>query len=771
MKKQKTRFPYTLVTGLIAFVLLFYFYADVLIAPNSFLFDAGGDGIKNYYTYLFHAKYDAGFSEFSGMNYPFYEHIVYTDAHPLLSYLIGKLGLSFYGIGILNYLMLLSYPLAAMVLYKIIRHYGMEVYWAIPGAIMIAFMSPQVFRLTGHYSMSYVFAIPLMWYLLIKAFTIGKWYWTMAISLFLLIFFFTHPYLGIILAFFGIVFWLVTIFMDKDRSLSKRIIRSGTAILIQIALPLILFQGLIAYTDTHLDRLANPAGFFHYYANWKSILVAHDGPLRSLIYAPLDVRIGEWETWAYIGFPTIIFAIVIAVHFFKDKIYRQRKELLRNELVIFVIAAWLTLLFAFCFPLKFDPFRWITDLFGPLKQFRILGRFTWVFFYVFSVAAIVGFHKVYMRKSEPFWPIIYFILLVFYFLEFSPIHERLGNHLTQSSNAFQEDQISADTKEVIETLNEKEYDAFIMLPFQHMSSENIMLLGSEDANKDAFLISFHGHIPMVNSISSRMSFTEAIKANNYFSPAFMEKQLTYDFTEDAKIAVIKNRDELAPYELRMTWESDKILENEQFVLYDFDPKKWNNKSAYDKIKSKNRKAQVQLSDDWRSDTNDVWFLYENFDQNPIIPVKMGFNSPGAYHDYKSSWNIIQTFNLEQIPVGKYTLSLWFALTIDRPDQLAVIEASFGEEKPAEWIAEFDVKQSTVIVDKWCRIEMEFEVKENMEEIKLLLTGNGSGEPFMIDELLIQRQGDPALFKTVSYLNKTWMVYNNYWLSENAFQNQ
>ena len=60
---------------------------------------------------------------------------------------------------------------------------------------------------------------------------------------------------------------------------------------------------------------------------------------------------------------------------------------------------------------------------------------------------------------------------------------------------------------------------------------------------------------------------------------------------------------------------------------------------------------------------------------------------------------------------------------------------------------------------------------NMEEIKLLLTGNGSGEPFMIDELLIQRQGDPALFKTVSYLNKTWMVYNNYWLSENAFQNQ
>lgn len=770
MNNTRSDYIFILLTGLLSFCLLFFYYGEVLIAPNSYLFDAGGDGIKNYYSYLFHAKYDSGFSNFTGMNYPYFEHVVYTDAHPLLSYLIGKLGLEFYGIGILNYLMLLSYPIAAIILYKILRHYKVDNGWAIGGAIMIAFLSPQVFRLTGHYAMSYVFAIPLMWFLLIKAYSTRKWYWSIVISLYLFVFFFTHPYLGIILAFFGIVFWLVALVLDRKVKLTKRILRSVGAIIIQIALPLILFQGIVKYTDTHFDRLSNPAGFFQYYANWKSLLVAHDGPLRDLIHRHLDIRIGEWETWAYIGLPTIIFALVIVFHFYKEKRYKQRREILQSELVIFLLTAWLILLFSFCFPLKFDLFRWVTDLFGPLKQFRILGRFTWVFYYVFTIASIIGFYRLYKRKSEPLFPIVYFVLLVFYFLEFSPIHERLSVHITQSSNLFQADQLSNDTKQIIKKLNDADYDAFIMLPFQHMSSENIMLLGSEEANRDAFLISFHGNIPMINSISSRMSLTEAIKVNNYFSPAFMEKDFTHDLPNDAKIAVIKNRDELAPEELRMTWESDKIFENTSFVLYDFSPKKWDSPDSYNRLLVKNNNAKEDLGEGWRSDSSEVWYIYDSFDENPVNPVKYGFNSPGAYHDYKSSWNIIKTLNKEQLLQGNYILSFWFELTIDRPDQLAIVEASFGEDQTAEWIAQFDIKQSTVIVNKWCRVEMEFSVTADVQEIKILLAGNGSGEPFIVDELLIQKQADPALFKDVTHLGRKWMVFNNFWLPEDAFQN-
>ena len=103
----------------VALMVLFYFYHEVLLSPNSYLFSATGDGIKNYYTYLYHAKFDNEFHHFSGMNYPYYEHIVYTDAHPLFSYLIGLFGLANYAVGILNLLMLLSYPIASIFIYKI----------------------------------------------------------------------------------------------------------------------------------------------------------------------------------------------------------------------------------------------------------------------------------------------------------------------------------------------------------------------------------------------------------------------------------------------------------------------------------------------------------------------------------------------------------------------------------------------------------------------------------------------------------------------------
>lgn len=94
---------YALLAFAISFLILFFFYHEVILHPNDYVFSDGGDGIKNYYTYLYHAKYDSLFFEFSGMNYPFKENVVFTDAHPLLSYLIGKLGLANYGIGIVNF--------------------------------------------------------------------------------------------------------------------------------------------------------------------------------------------------------------------------------------------------------------------------------------------------------------------------------------------------------------------------------------------------------------------------------------------------------------------------------------------------------------------------------------------------------------------------------------------------------------------------------------------------------------------------------------------
>src|SRR5690606_34331376 len=155
-------------------------------------------------------------------------------------------------------------------------------------------------------------------------------------------------------------------------------------IVVQVALPFIVFNGLIMLTDTHTDRMGTPAGFFDYYASWESILLPHDGPLSFFVLF-FGIDIGNWESWNYVGFSTIVFGFIMKFYLIKKRKEISLKTIAKSELGMYMIAAYLVLLFAFCFPLKYDFLRWIVDLFGPLKQFRVLGRFGWIFFYVFTV--------------------------------------------------------------------------------------------------------------------------------------------------------------------------------------------------------------------------------------------------------------------------------------------------------------------------------------------------------------------------------------------------
>ena len=56
----------------------------MLHSPNSHFLKSSGDGFKNYFTPWYHITYDEGYTWFEGMNYPWGEHIVFTDAQPAI---------------------------------------------------------------------------------------------------------------------------------------------------------------------------------------------------------------------------------------------------------------------------------------------------------------------------------------------------------------------------------------------------------------------------------------------------------------------------------------------------------------------------------------------------------------------------------------------------------------------------------------------------------------------------------------------------------------
>lgn len=160
------------ITVFCATLVVIFFYYDVFNHLNFTIFGLVGDGIKNYYTLWYHSLYGTSFWHVEGLNYPFGEHLVFTDAQPVIAFLIYILRFVFpqignYIPGILNSLMFISIIFGVLYTEKILRHFSLKQFISIPTSILIVMMSPQMERLTAHYALSYVVILPLLIYNLI----------------------------------------------------------------------------------------------------------------------------------------------------------------------------------------------------------------------------------------------------------------------------------------------------------------------------------------------------------------------------------------------------------------------------------------------------------------------------------------------------------------------------------------------------------------------------------------------------------------------------
>ena len=756
--KEKSKWPG--LTFALSLGLLFLFYHEVLLHPNDLLFASGGDGLKNYYTFLFQAEHGTNFWEFKGMNYPYFENVVFTDGHPFLAAVIRFFGLAEYGIGILNYLMLLSYPVAAVFLFLIFRHYKTNTTLSVFAAIAIAFLSPQVFRLTGHLSLSYVFVIPAMWYILIKSTHTEKAVLWSAIGFsFVFILMFTHPYLGIIASFLSIFYWLISLF--ADRSKFRKVIGFSFS---QIVLPFILFRWLIFMNDHHLDRMDTPGGFYSYYAGWGSMFIPHHGP-TSMVTKAIGMRANNWETWGYLGFATILFILFILIYTFKNRKDLNFKLIAGHELTLFALSAYFVLVFSFCFPFKYDWMHWTTDYIGSLKQFRVLGRFTWVAFYVFTVTTVILMSRIYIRQNKNILLGAFLIVGIAYnFVEASAAQIFVSKQVILQENVFKPENSDPETKAVITYLKEQEYDAFIMMPFTHMSSENMMLLGEEKASYQAFEISFHTGLPMLNSVSSRLSQEESIKFNNFWGPEYCEKLLLEDIDSHAKIAVIWNDQPLSIDELRMTYTQDVIFENEMYKVAQFDRSRWNTDYYFREVLEQKKLATHATAYNHIATQSGGWCFYASWDHLACE----SFKGKGALKNIKERYHTLIDLDADSLKKGDYEISFWYNYRVDRADIPSFVEASFKDGSDAVWEDYFDIKQSSHIVGDYMQVKMNFKVSENTDRIKLVLSGNNTKEPYIIDELFIRFMDGTNYFDRGKIGEDEYLIFNNDWIKAQSF---
>ncbi|RQO32419.1 hypothetical protein DBR32_02095 [Taibaiella sp. KBW10] len=532
---------------------LCYFY-DLIIHLNTGVMSIGGDGMKNYYTYLYYIQYDQG-NHFSGMNYPFGEHIVFTDNMPALAGSIKWLsqwfpGIAHYSLGIMHGLLLLSLNLATYYIYKILRKYGAASLWAIVSALFITFFSPQLFKIYGHFGMGFVFYIPFTIYQLIRYQETKKLKYAIALFCCATLLAFIHLYnlaiIAVLIGFYAIAY-LIT---ERKTTLLKQKIRYLTPLALAAILSFGIASVYLKMTDKTAGRPAYPYGVLTSETQGKDLLVNKTplGYIFQFIFGKPE-NVSETEGKAYVGLITIIVFLVFLYRFIKGKTKKDKQSLVQpvKGYTIWLWVALFQLLFAMGV-----PFVWAREFFADhisvLRQFRTLGRFIWPFYYLIMIyAALFVYHfaKQYLSNGKRVWaygilfltPLIWAIQLTGYYENSRVIMQDVKENYT-----WLYDQSG---KNWNSWLQEKGYQphqfqAALGLPFFHIGSEKLWIM---DVNEGMNLgrlskMSLQTGLPVVNVMMSRTSWPQTFETVNIIDGPFNPKNILNRFNNKPLLLLI-----------------------------------------------------------------------------------------------------------------------------------------------------------------------------------------------------------------------------------------
>ena len=374
-------------------------FGPLLTHPGTYLLGAHGDSVKNIYSFLWYVLHDSG-TRFTGMSYPFTEHIVYPDAQPALAWVVQGLqklgvvpGSPLAVLACLHGALALGVATAPLVLYRLMRRAAVPGWYAAVAALLITFQSPQLDRLNGHFALAYPVVLPGLWLLVVRL--IERPGVVRALALLAAItgaMLLTSYYLmGAALLAGGYAVVGVALARRPGRPAT---LRAGAWLLGVVGLAMAGTLLWLKLTDpAAAGRPTDPYGFFVYTSSPRAVLLPAQAPLLSAWQAIFRYDPGEVEGNAYVGMVPAAIALLLLVRaagYVLRRRHRRPGLALRPALPTFLrTGAWvaiLALLFSMAFPFRLG-LEGLLDLLAPLKQLRALGRFAWVFYYIFTVWA------------------------------------------------------------------------------------------------------------------------------------------------------------------------------------------------------------------------------------------------------------------------------------------------------------------------------------------------------------------------------------------------
>lgn len=492
-------------------------FSAVLLAPGSVMMGAEGDAAKNYFTFLYHVAYGNGIW-FDGMNYPFGEHIVFTDAQPVFAVPLSWLHrvFAFNPLVVFHLLIVCSFFLAIVYLYKILARFALPSPWAITGAVVIAVMSPQVFKLNEHYSLAYFCILPMLFCFNLAWLQEGKTKYAWYLGITSLVSTFLHPYFALMYGMWIAAYSLgYVLFFRKS---IKAAARHLYPLWLAIAVPVLLFVFFISITDTVTDRPGYPYG-----ARWnrtfaEDIYTSCLSPISKILKPVLawDKMSCGSEGYTYIGIAPLIVlivgAIIVTIRILARRPHahsRSRQQGIGIWMFIALPALVFgtSFIFTYCFV--------CLDYAAFIKQFRAVGRVSWIYYYIATVVAVVGFYRWQSRLPRWLGNAITLLLFSVWVVEaygFTKQYRYRGEegrkNYTRFFDQHADDGVFAILAKQGDTTDD--FQAILVLPYFHIGTEKLGLLPqSPRLLAHTFSISYSLHLPLMDVMMSRGSWKQA----------------------------------------------------------------------------------------------------------------------------------------------------------------------------------------------------------------------------------------------------------------------
>jgi hypothetical protein len=683
------------------------------------------------------------------INYPYGEVSFYTQAQPVVfgavkTFSNHVVDITPYTIGIINVLMISSIVLAAIFLYLLLAGTGLPFFYSALTAVGIAFLSPQIDRFSGHFTLGYVFAIPLLLYLLQQFHQHRrKILYSLIIGIVLFVLMTGHVYFVAFFAFVVIIYWLFILFSSQQKN-TGNYFQAALHLSLQLILPVLLFYLMLhQYAGLAPDRPSKPYGFLVYKASPESVFLPIWTEYGRFLGKIRDFSYVQWEGVSYVGLVATIGFIILMIRIFKNIFRKKWSSMLQvTDNTILNVLFWssfLALLYSFGIPFIFG-LQFLVEYLGPLQQLRAIGRFAWLFYFVVNLVVFYNlWHwvkpggRLLLKTALLLLGIMVLYAEVYFFLKTKQV--ALNNTFTSWSDTCNKNPENL----WVDNIDPDQYQAVLPLPFYHMGSDNYGIAPRCDMLANSLLVSMKTGIPVAAIYMSRASISQSLKNIALVMEPYRKLEIMKDLPNRKPFLVVAARcDDYTPDERNVLRQGVKIDSNASFYLC---------RLEYDSLLKIQDKRAREIQEEFEENhflLPDTFYLSDSTAH--IVQVDYNDGVPGGYHGNALKTPGHSRSLLYKGPLNKgnhqdYILSFWLnPIHRDLFPKTRVLIACF--DSMGNRIDNKNIMAGhflRTMDGPWGLIEYKFQLVHGVDLIKISVENQliSTKDVYLIDEMLLR----------------------------------